>query len=287
MRKDGTRIIVLLSISPLRNRQGEIVGHSAIARDITAQTQAEEALRRSEKLATAGRLAAVVAHEINNPLEAVTNLLYLARRDPSRQAEYLDQAEAEVERVAAFVHQTLGFVRETSAPSPVNVAELLDQVLQLYQRRLQEKHIAIERQYESSATLRGYSSELRQLFSNLIINAVDAMGANGRLVLRVRGTRNWGRASGSGVRVSVADNGAGIEPENVGRIFEAFFTTKQDLGTGLGLWFSQSIAQNHGGAIRFRSRTVPGSNGTVFSVFLTNATEDTKPQERALTAIVR
>ena len=271
-RKDGSTLVVLLSISPLRNRQGEIVGHSAIARDITAQTRAEEALRRNEKLATAGRLAAVVAHEINNPLEAVTNLLYLARHDPARQPEYLDQAEREVERVAAFAHQTLGFVRETVAPDTVEVADLLDQVLQLYQRRLQLKHIRVEKQYESGVSLCGYAGELRQLFSNLIINATDAMEDGGRLLLRVRRAQHWNHARRSGVRVTVADNGSGIAPRDASRIFEPFFITKEELGTGLGLWFSQGIAQKHGGVIRFRSRTTgPSQSGTVFSVFLSDA----------------
>lgn len=271
LRKDGTRLVVLLSVSPLYNRQGAIIGHSAIARDITAQTRAEEALRRNEKLATAGRLAAVVAHEINNPLEAITNLLYLARRDPSHQAEYLDQAESEVERVAEFAHQTLGFVRENSSPARVDVAEILDQVLQLYLRRLQAKDIRIDKQYKSGASLRGYSGELRQLFSNLIINAADAIRANGRLVVRVRPSRDWSNLSRLGVRITVADDGAGIDRDSIAHIFEPFFTTKQELGTGLGLWFSQGIAQKHGGAIRFRSRTTTSPSGTVFSVFLTDA----------------
>jgi two-component system, chemotaxis family, CheB/CheR fusion protein len=276
MRKDGTRIIVLLSISPLRNRKGEIIGHSAIARDITAQTRGEEALRRNEKLATAGRLAAIVAHEINNPLEAVTNLLYLARRDPGRQPEYLDQAEKEVERVATFAQQTLGFVRENSAPAQLNVCEILDQVLHLYLRRLQDKQIRVDKRYDAPATLLGYSGELRQLFSNLIINAADAMHQNGRLLVRVRHARNASNPTQFGVRVTIADNGTGIDRENVARIFEPFFTTKQELGTGLGLWFSQGIAHKHGGSIRFRSRTGAQPSGSVFSVFLSDAVAATK-----------
>ena len=267
LRKDGTRIIVLLSISPLRNRKGEIVGHSGIARDVTAQTRAEEALRRNEKLATAGRLAAVVAHEINNPLEAITNLLYLARRDPPRQQEYLELAEKEVERVAEFAHQTLGFVRETSSPTQVDLAEILDQVLQLYQRRLQDKHIQVEKRYAAGVPIAGFPGELRQLFANLVINAVDAMKDNGRLCVRVRAARRV-------VHVTIADNGAGINPEAAASIFEPFFTTKQEFGTGLGLWFSQGIAQKHGGQIRFRTRTGQRRSGTVFSVSLTGAASD-------------
>jgi PAS domain S-box-containing protein len=276
LRKDGSRVIVLLSISPLRNRKGEIVGHSGIARDVTAQTRAEEALRRNEKLATAGRLAAVVAHEINNPLEAVTNLLYLARHDPSRQNEYLEQAEKEVERVAEFAHQTLGFVRETSSPVTVNVAEILDQVLQLYQRRLQHKHIQVEKQYAADAALSGFPGELRQLFSNLIINAVDAMNDGGRLWVRARHARNT-------VWVTIADNGAGISPEAAARIFEPFFTTKQEFGTGLGLWFSQGIAQKHHGQIRFRTRTAVRRRGTVFVVSLTDVCSLTPDRAKELT----
>jgi PAS domain S-box-containing protein len=276
MRKDGTRIVVLLSVSPLRNRKGEIVGHSAIVRDITAQTRAAEALRRNEKLATAGRLASVVAHEINNPLEAVTNLLYLARRDPDRCNQYLDLAEKEVERISEFAHQTLGTVRESSPASPVNIAELIDQVLQLYDRRLQNKHIQIEKQYRDPAVLCAFPAELRHLFSNLIINALDAMSDGGRLQVRVRAGLSFSDSSRTGVRVTVADNGGGIEHANALRIFEPFFTTKRELGTGLGLWFSQGIAQKHGGRIRFHTRTSLANHGTIFTVFLTDAATDAK-----------
>jgi PAS domain S-box-containing protein len=280
LRKDGTRIIVLLSISPLRNRKGEIIGHSAIARDVTAQTCAEEALRRNEKLATAGRLAAVVAHEINNPLEAVTNLLYLARRDPSRQSEYLDQAEKEVERVAEFAHQTLGFVRETSSPISLDVGEILDQVLQLYQRRLHDKHIQVEKRYRGEVVIAGFPGELRQLFSNLIINAVDAMNDGGRLWVRTRRATINGRPS---VRVTVADNGAGIDSAVAAHIFEPFFTTKQEFGTGLGLWFSQGIAQKHHGEIRFSTRTTAGRSGTMFVVSLAATATQAHPTTNELT----
>lgn len=276
MRKDGARILVLLSVSPVRSSKGEIVGHSAIVRDITAQVRATEALRRNEKLATAGRMAAVVAHQINNPLEAVTNLLYLARHDPSRASQYLDQAEKEVQRVSEFAHQTLGSVRESSAAGSVNVAEIIDQVLQLYERRLQDKHIQIEKHYQDKPMLCGFAGELRQLFSNLIINAMDAMNEGGRLQVRVRSAQSSGSPSLPGVRVTVADNGGGIDRASALHIFEPFFTTKQELGTGLGLWFSQGIAQKHGGRIRFYSRTAAANHGTVFSVFLTDATTDAK-----------
>ena len=267
LRKDGTRVSVLLSISPLRNSNGMIVGSSAIARDITTQRRAEEALRRNEKLATAGRLAATIAHEINNPLEAVTNLLYLARHDSGHPDEYLAQAEKELQRVAAIAQQTLGFVRESPA-APLSITETFDQVLQLYARKLDEKHIETEKEYESNVEIRGLAGELRQLFSNLILNAVDAMEDHGKLRLRVVRAHLWSNGLQPGVRITVADNGSGICMADMPHIFEPFYTTKKDLGTGLGLWLAQGIVQKHGGLIRVRSRTEPGHSGTVFSIFL-------------------
>ncbi|MBZ5721621.1 MAG: PAS domain S-box protein [Acidobacteriia bacterium] len=272
LRKDGSRVNVLLSISPLRNSSGAIVGSSAIARDISAQRRAEEALRRNEKLATAGRLAATIAHEINNPLEAVTNLLYLARHDHSRQDEYLAQAEKELQRVAAIAQQTLGFVRESPA-APLSIAETFDQVLQLYGRKLEEKHIETEKEYDAEVEIRGFAGELRQLFSNLILNAIDAMDDHGKLRLRVARTHLWSNGLQPGVRVTVADNGSGISPADMLHIFEPFYTTKKDIGTGLGLWLAHGIVQKHGGSIRVRSRTTPGNSGTVFSIFLPERAE--------------
>jgi PAS domain S-box-containing protein len=267
VRKDGVRLIVDLSLSPVRNERGEIVGASSIAHDITAQRRAEEALRQNEKLATAGRLAAAVAHEINNPLEAVINLIYLARHNAQSPDQYLDMAEKEVHRVGEIAQQMLGFVREGASPMPLNVSATLDDVLQLYRRKLDDKHIRVEKDY-ATVEIRGFAGELRQLFSNLILNAVDAMGDGGRLVLHVARGHEWGNSRRAGVRVTVADNGKGIQAGDMARIFEPFYTTKGDAGTGLGLWLSRGIVQKHEGAIRVRSRTTRGSSGTVFSVFL-------------------
>jgi len=278
VRKDGTRLTVYLSISPLRNRRGEIVGASSIAQDITVQKRTEEALRRNEKLATAGRLAAAIAHEINNPLEAVTNLLYLAGRDPESQQDYLRLAEKEVQRVAAIAQQTLGLVREPSSALPLNVAETLDQVLRLYLPRLVAKRIQVEKHYDPAADIRGFAGELRQLFSNLITNAVDAMGESGRLRVRVARSHEWAESQRqrSGVRITIADNGGGIRRNDMAHIFEPFYTTKKDIGTGLGLWLSHGIVQKHSGSIRVRSRTTPGHSGTIFTVFLPSLVETPK-----------
>jgi len=267
MRKDGTRWPVLLSVSPLRNARGEIVGASTIARDISAEKQSEEAIRRSEKLATTGRLAASIAHEINNPLEAVINLLYLARQDSSHAGEYLTQAEQEVGRVARLAQQALGFVRDASSLGSMDPAAIMDEILQLYSRKLEGRQIRVTRRYRNICQISGYSGELRQLLANLLVNAVDAMADGGSLQVRVATGRDW--CSGrEGVRITVADNGSGISRDNLCQIFEPFYTTKKDTGTGLGLWVPRGIVQKHGGSIRVRSRVDGRATGTVFSIFL-------------------
>jgi PAS domain S-box-containing protein len=270
MRKDGSRVPILLTVSPLRNARGEVVGASAVARDISAQRHSEEAMRRSEKLATAGRLAASIAHEINNPLEAVLNLLYLARNDPRQMEHYLAMAEEEVGRVAQLAQQTLGLVRDSSVVAHMDPAVIMDEILQLYSRKLENKRIRVIRSYRGKFLISGYSGEVRQLLANLLVNAVDAMEEGGDLRVRVRGGRHWptGRP---GVRLTVADNGSGIPRENLRRVFEPFYTTKKDAGTGLGLWVSRGIVEKHGGSIRVRSRSGGPYHGTVFSIFMPNA----------------
>jgi PAS domain S-box-containing protein len=267
LRKDGSRVPVMLTISPLRNARREIVGASTIARDLSAQKQSEEAVRRSEKLATAGRLAASIAHEINNPLEAVVNLLYLARHDAPNAEQYLTMAEQEIGRIARLAQQTLGFVRDNASLVWIDPATILDEMLELYSRKLQDKKIHVIRRYRDSTQISGYSGELRQLLANLLVNAVDAMGEGGVLQVRVSADHRW-RDGQEGIRITVADNGGGIHRENLGRIFEPFYTTKKDTGTGLGLWVSRGIVEKHGGSIRVRSRASGTKTGTVFSIFL-------------------
>lgn len=275
MHQDGTRWPVRLSVSPLKNARGKIVGASAIARDISAEKVSEEAIRRTEKLATAGRLAASIAHEINNPLEAVVNLLYLARRDPGHAAGYLTMAEQEVARIGQLAQQTLGFVRDTNSPGSMDPAAIMDEVLQLYSRKLETRKVRVMRRYRSGCQVSGYSGELRQLLANLLANAVDAMGDGGALQVRVATGRDWSNGR-DGVRITVADNGSGIARDKLNQIFEPFYTTKKDAGTGLGLWVSRGIVQKHGGSIRVRSRVVERKSdrvearatGTVFVIFL-------------------
>jgi len=267
-RKDGSRVNILLSVSPLRNRKGSVIGASAIASDITSQLRAEDALRRSEKLATAGRLTAAIAHEINNPLEAITNLLYLARRDSTRADEHLEMAEREVQRIADIAQQTLGYVRDFSDARPVKVSPTLEEVLQLYTLKLNSTKIQTKKEFDGDCEVLGFDGELRQLFSNLIVNATDAMQEGGYLRLRVTAAHEWSGDLRPGVRVVFADNGSGILPEDRARVFEPFYTTKKDSGTGLGLWLSEGIVRKHGGQIRVRSSTHPARCGTVFSIFL-------------------
>ena len=267
MRKNGSLFPVLLSVSPLRNARGEIVGNSAIARDISPEKQSEEAIRRSEKLATTGRLAASIAHEINNPLEAVLNLLYLARHDSSHATKYLTMAEHEVGRVAQLAQQTLGFVRDNSSPEAMNPAGIMDEILQLYSRKLEGRQIRVTRRYRNQLQINGYSGELRQLLANLLVNAVDAMAEKGSLQVRVATSHDWSDGR-DGVRITVADNGSGIPRDDLRHIFEPFYTTKPETGTGLGLWVSRGIVEKHGGTIRVRSRTCGPRTGTVFLIFL-------------------
>jgi PAS domain S-box-containing protein len=266
--KNGTRLTILMSLSPLRNEQGKLVGASAIARDVTAQKRTEEALRRNERLATAGRLTAAIAHEVKNPLEALTNLIYLARQDSTGREEYLRRAEHEIGRLDSIAQQALGMVRENTSPEALDAGQILDQVVQLYLRKLQTARIKVEKQTGEGLQILGYTGELRQVFSNLILNAIDAMRDGGRLRLRVFRAREWSAERRSGVRVTIADTGNGISPKDLPHIFEPFYTTKKDQGTGLGLWLAYGSVQKHAGRMRVATRTTPGSSGTVFSVFL-------------------
>ncbi|HKD79486.1 MAG TPA: PAS domain S-box protein [Candidatus Angelobacter sp.] len=269
--KSGERIDVSLSISPVRNEQGRIIGAAKIVRDITENKKIERALRTTEKLAAAGRMAATVAHEINNPLEAVTNLVYLARKDlndPKKVAAYLELAGRELDRVAHIARQTLGFYRESASPTRFNVSQLLDDLLRLYDTRLQTRKIKVTRQFENDIEVTAIPGEIRQAFSNLITNSIDAMSVGGSLQIRVSRARPWRKPQFPGVRITVLDSGSGITPRHKRNLFQPFFTTKSDVGTGLGLWITRNIIEKHGGTIRVWSRTGPNGHGTAFSVFL-------------------
>lgn len=269
--KTGERLNVSLSISPVRDEQGRIIGAAKIARDITENKKIEQALRTTEKLAAAGRLAATVAHEINNPLEAVTNLVYLARRDlPDNEkvAKHLQMAGRELDRVAHIARQTLGFYRDTSSPTTVRVAQTMDDLLLLYEKRFETRKITVDKRYEEDIEITALAGEIRQAFSNLISNAIDAMPGGGSLVIRVAKSRRWNSPGAEGVRITVMDTGCGIVPQHKSRLFQPFFTTKADVGTGLGLWITRGIVERHSGTIQVKSRTGSHEHGTAFSIFL-------------------
>ncbi len=239
----------------------------AILVDSTEQRRSEEALRRTEKLAATGRLAASIAHEINNPLEAVMNLLFLIRQEDlaPEAARFAELAQQEVTRVAEITQQTLRFYRQSTLPIEANVGELLDSVLTLHTGRIQALQVDLRRDYSGQLPLFCLAGELRQVFANLIGNALDAMTpAGGRLTVRARRAT---RSGIPGIHVTVADTGSGISPEALRHIFEPFFTTKESTGTGLGLWVTDQILRKHHGIPRVRSCTAGPRAGTVFTVF--------------------
>ncbi|MGD0738686.1 MAG: ATP-binding protein [Terracidiphilus sp.] len=268
----------LISAYPVRTTPTQVRWVGVIALDASDRKRSEEALRRSEKLAVTGRLAASIAHEINNPLEAITNLLFLLRNFsdlPEGARQYVTMAEYEVRRIAEITQQTLRFYRQPTQPARATLAELLDSVLSLYQGRINALDIRVERDYEPELSLFCFAGEIRQVFANLVGNAIDASSAGGRLLLRARRSHDWKNPAQTGIRFAIADTGAGMEPEIREHIFEAFFTTKEVTGTGLGLWVSHEIILKHHGSVRVRSRAAtqengkaPATIGTVFEIFI-------------------
>jgi PAS domain S-box-containing protein len=266
--RDGTFRDFLTMVVPVRDANGTVVRWFGTNTDITEQRRSEEALRKSEKLAATGRLAASIAHEINNPLEAVANLLYLAKRQPSDVARYLSAAEQELDRIAEITRHTLGFYRETASPVQMSVVEVANGVLSLYDRKLTFKRIHLKKRFSNDAEIQGFPGEIRQVLANLVVNSIEAMNPEGCLSMKISQAREWAEPRRAGVRLTIIDNGAGIGPERIKKIFEPFYTTKKDVGTGLGLWLTQNLVRKHQGTIRVRSTSAPGRSGTAFSLFL-------------------
>jgi len=281
LRKDGQEIALELSLG--ESIEGDRRLFTGCVRDVTARKQMEQKLRVTEKLAATGRLAATISHEINNPLEAVTNLIFLAKEDASLSPHIrtlLQGADRELQRVAHIARQTLGFYRDTTAPVTVNFAELLDDILELYQGKMAQKKLRVKTRFDRSCEIRGLLGEMRQVFSNVLVNAIEASPLEGTLILRVGMGRAGNHPATAGVRVIIADHGPGIPAQSRAHLFEPFYSTKQNFGTGLGLWVSKSLVEKHGGSIRFRSSVRPGHSGTVFSIFLPNAVEAVLPVRR-------
>ncbi len=265
--KSGRRISVSLTVSPLRDEIGRIVGASKIARDITQRKLLEEKVAQGEKLAASGKMAATIAHEINNPLEAVLNLIYLAKITAAEPevVEYLTSAESEVERLAHIAKQTLGFYREQNAAVRLSPATLLADALKIYDSKLRSAGIRVRTEFASMRPVVMRRGEMMQVVSNLITNASYAMTGGGVLSLKVE---DCARGALEGLLITVEDTGVGIPQDNLRRVFEPFFTTRSSIGTGIGLWVARRFVEGHQGEILVESSTDPERHGTSFRIWL-------------------
>jgi PAS domain S-box-containing protein len=266
--REGHLIPIEDSAAPITDDSGQLIGVVLVFRDASHERSLQEVLRRTEKLAAAARLAATVAHEINNPLEAVGNLVFLARTNPGATEAiegHLKMAEQELARVSHITRQTLGFYRESTLPSRVDIPTVVEQTLTVYATRLQQKQIRLQLSLQECPPINGFAGEIQQLVSNIISNAIDALPFNGTLKIDSATTK---LVSNEAIKLQVEDDGPGISPENIKRIFEPFFTTKKDVGTGLGLWVCKEIAERHGGTVEAKSHHQNGSTGAVFTILL-------------------
>jgi PAS domain S-box-containing protein len=253
-----------------RDSEGQVTRVVGVLSDVTHRMRAEEAMLRAEKLAVAGRLAASVAHEINNPLEAVGNLLFLITLSKSLEGahEHAKTAMDELMRVSLITQQTLKFHRQTGVPRVTRLSEVVETVLALYRARLLAGGIQVEVRTEREESVRCMPSETQQIFANVVGNAVEAMPQGGKLLVRLRPSVDWHDRKTAGMRVTFCDSGAGMDRATMRQMFEPFFTTKADTGTGLGLWVVGQLLERHRGNIRVWSRQSEGRSGTAFSVFL-------------------
>ncbi len=267
---DGDRYLLVRHI-PDRDEDGNVRGVIVHGIDITERKRGEKVLIETEKLAAVGRLASSIAHEINNPLESVVNLIYLieatATSDAEQTVRYAQLAQQELARVSQIATQTLRFFKQSTAPKTADMAELVDSVLTLYAGRLLNSGVSVERRFLTGTEILCYEGEVRQVLNNLVSNALDAMRLGGRLIVRTRQAvdRETGQ---TGCRITVADTGEGMMPETLARLYEAFYTTKGISGTGLGLWVSSGIVKKHGGRLTVKSSTARKRHGTVFVLYL-------------------
>jgi len=270
-RPNGSRIAVVINIRRLENRDGTLAGPINCFYDISGRKLTEKAFIKSEKVADAGCLAATLAREINNPLQAVAILVNRWAQSPgldSQNQEYAAMAESELRRVTHLAKQALSFYRDSAFPTSVKVEEVIDSVLTIYDTRVKAKGIQITRRYQlDGGTIKAQAGEIRQIFSTLLLNAMEAVESDGTIDVRARKSHHWQNPAIHGVRVTISDNCLGISAANIPSISEPFFTTKGENGTGLGLWVANGIIGRSGGAILLRSGVNPGKRGTCFSIF--------------------
>ena len=273
--RDGHLVPIEDSAAPIRDDHNQTIGVVLVFRDVTAERRSQEMLRKTEKLAAAARLSATVAHEINNPLEAVVNLLFIAKASPEATpglVEHLSLAEQELERVAQITRQTLGFYRESNTPEQVDLRTVVEPILKLYSSRISAKDILLECSFDQCPPVRGVGGELKQAIANLVANAIDAVPKGGKIAVRCAASEG---VSGRFAEILIQDSGPGIAPDLLTRIFDPFFTTKQDVGTGLGLWVTKEIVSRHGGSIEVRPpEAIDDFRGAAFLIRLPIATAD-------------
>jgi PAS domain S-box-containing protein len=271
--KNRTEFHIDDSAAPILDKDQRMIGIVLIFRDISERYASEQALVRAEKLASAGRLAAAIAHEVNNPLEGLVNLIYLARAEEDMQKirRHLTEADRELQRIAHITRQSLGFYRENSLASLFRPDVVIREVFEFYSFRASQVRVSLHVNIKTEQKAWGSAGELRQVISNLLANSLDACSAGDAICVRVRAGRDPRDLTTPGVRIVVADTGCGIGPENLNRIFEPFFTTKKDTGTGLGLWVSRELIEKYGGHLGVRSSISGRRTGTVFSLFLPGA----------------
>ena len=274
IRKDKTELHIADSGAPIRDRTDGIAGVVLVFRDITLERKTQDALLANEKLAVAGRLAATIAHEIHNPLDSVSNLLYLMRNGATKEesVQFMDMAEQELARVTQISRAMLGLYRESKAPVLVDLKEMLQDILLLMERRFSDERVTLHADLPSGISVDAFPAELRQVFSNLITNAAEAAGPGGEVRVSIApeagGFTRDGHKHEAGATVTIVDNGMGIPEEVQPHLFQPFFTTKGERGTGLGLWVSRGIVTKHGGTIELASDTSEATHGTIVSVFL-------------------
>jgi PAS domain S-box-containing protein len=268
--KDGKQIPVCITCSPVCDASKQVIGLSEIVRKISNKRRAERPKRTNERLMVMGRLASRIAHEINNPLTSVTNLLFLLQKEflTTNAAEYVTVAQREVARIARISAQSLGIYRFSGPPALCSMATILDEAVEMCHDRIATMNIAVLREYRSTVPMIGcHREELRQVMLNIVGNALDAMPQGGRLRLRIRERKDLTMRR-SGVLITVADTGTGMSSTTRSRLFEPFFTTKEATGTGLGLWACAHVLAKYGGRIQVKSTEAPARSGSVFTLFL-------------------